>query len=334
MGFWARVKSGLDWLQHGHLIYQLLLAGGAGKVVQAMLQKHSQLDPTLITAIWLLVSGVVMAGLVFLGKWLQARKASPAGPVTGDYAIPDYREWKSNVTEQITGRTYTNESVEIDGKVFTECTFQNATLVYHCLAPTTFFKPQFKGTLMVKTDNQAAKAFSEFAESLKQLGANTGAQYFEIGRADKEGNVKTIVRERYAVSPVKAPFVVPVRFGKQDSLYGLFIANDGEPAYDVMIAKFSLGNMPVEISCNVPRLVCSEGEKFCEAWIGQHDGSRLFHEMVSANQDSIEFCITYKDQSNHNYRSICLIERNVMSKGGLDVRIKRQEVTRPGLLAS
>lgn len=134
------------------------------------------------------------------------------------------------------------------------------------------------------------------------------------------------------------PRIVPVQYGKPPQAgisHGLFIANDSEvPAYEISIPDVPFGTLMVTFSCNLPRLVKAEGEKFCEAWIkrGPHDeigGSMLFGEMGKYNVEEIEFPIRYKDGGNRWYQTVCRMERDVTIAGGLRVGYVKQETIKP-----
>lgn len=134
------------------------------------------------------------------------------------------------------------------------------------------------------------------------------------------------------------PRIVPVQYGKPPQAgvsHGLFIANDSDiPTYEIFIPDVRLGSLTVTFSCNLPRLVKAEGEKFCEVWVkrGAHDeigGSMLFGEMVKYNVGEIEFPIRYKDGGNRWYQTVCRMERDVTIAGGLRVSYIRQETIKP-----
>ena len=134
----------------------------------------------------------------------------------------------------------------------------------------------------------------------------------------------------------KSPRIDPVRYGQSDDqlLYGLIIANVGEPAYEVSIPDVSLGALSLTFECNLPRLIKDDGNKFCAAWIkrGPHDetgGSMLFGEMVRLDVEAIDFPVRFKDRENRWYQTVCRMERDVTIAGGLRVGYVRQETIKP-----
>src|SRR6478672_911449 len=67
-----KVKGWLDWLQHGYLIAQLLLALASGKTVKALLATYTNLSSMWITPLWLGVSAAVLALIVFVSNRLRS----------------------------------------------------------------------------------------------------------------------------------------------------------------------------------------------------------------------------------------------------------------------
>ncbi len=68
MGFKERIKSYLEWLEHGKTLADLLIAAGGGTIVRAALHRFTQIPSEWITPIWLLSAGILMLLLVRLGK--------------------------------------------------------------------------------------------------------------------------------------------------------------------------------------------------------------------------------------------------------------------------
>lgn len=73
MAFLEKTKRGLDWLQHGYLIVQLLSSGAVASAVKAMLVTYTHVPHVWITPLWLLTSAAMMTLLVFVGNRLQKR---------------------------------------------------------------------------------------------------------------------------------------------------------------------------------------------------------------------------------------------------------------------
>jgi hypothetical protein len=151
----------------------------------------------------------------------------------------------------------------------------------------------------------------------------------ELARAE---NRKTV--EVKKILPASRPRVVGVRYGLQrsDNRAGLFLANEGEPAYDVTVPDVTFGTSKLVFhNRSIARLVKADGDVLCETWVEREPhigllGDGLFHEMVSQRVDVIELPIRYKDGDNCFYITRCQIERDVSANGGLAVRYIDQKL--------
>ena len=103
----------------------------------------------------------------------------------------DLLHWRMTQGEEelVYGRTYRSESVVIDGKKFDHCTFDNATLIFHGLAPTDFEESTWKGNIYVRTDNDAAKGFARISDQLGKVLSNRPGTTLKIASVDKNGNI-------------------------------------------------------------------------------------------------------------------------------------------------
>jgi hypothetical protein len=83
----------------------------------------------------------------------------------------DLLHWRMQPADEelVYGKHFRNESVELDGKRFDHCTFENVTMIYHGLAPMDFVETSFKGNVFIKTDNQAAQGYMKISEWIKSL---------------------------------------------------------------------------------------------------------------------------------------------------------------------
>jgi hypothetical protein len=81
--------------------------------------------------------------------------------------VQDEQKQKLLATVTITGRSYANEIVDIDGKIFDRCTFTNATLLYHGTGSATFIDPKLVGSLMFESDSQAVRGYLELLHFFK-----------------------------------------------------------------------------------------------------------------------------------------------------------------------
>lgn len=115
----------------------------------------------------------------------------------------DYREFQSNNVQTIRHHRYTNETVDVDGKLFDQCIFENATLAYHGQGPVTFIKSQFKGTIALQTDHAAAKVYLALTSFLRSL---PGVNRLTIGEKDIDtGNLRIFSDERMVSGPEQPP---------------------------------------------------------------------------------------------------------------------------------
>ena len=103
----------------------------------------------------------------------------------------DLLHWRMKQADEqvISGQTFRNESVEIDGKKFDHCKFESVTLVYHSLAPADFVECQWTGTIYLKTDNDAAKGFMALVEGMRN---GPQMSLFKLGGVDNHGNIVPI----------------------------------------------------------------------------------------------------------------------------------------------
>jgi len=140
--------------------------------------------------------------------------------------------------------------------------------------------------------------------------------------------------ERMQEMPASRPRVIAVRYGKRasDNRSGLFLANEGEPAYDITLPDVQFGSSKLVFhGRDITRLVKSDGEHLCETWVEQSSGNGLlgnglFSEMVSQRVTEIAIPIRYKDGDNIHYVTRCKIKRDVAATGGLAVRYVGQEM--------
>jgi len=105
----------------------------------------------------------------------------------------DHRTFPSDRIETIRSRSYRNEAVEIDGKMFDRCTFVNITFVYRGLGPTTFIGATFSGTTILQTDNAAARGMMVLSDFLRTA---PGVETFSLIEKDPLGNLKIITTEK------------------------------------------------------------------------------------------------------------------------------------------
>jgi hypothetical protein len=138
--------------------------------------------------------------------------------------------------------------------------------------------------------------------------------------------------------PPYHPKIVADRYGHQGTAYGLFIANDGYPAYQISIPDVFIGasTSRLTFSRTLARLIDKQGDQFFEAWIEDSDhtgraGSALHEAMVNSNTDVVTVGIIYNDGEYKDgefswYRSNCAIARDSSAREGLTVSFLSQEL--------
>jgi hypothetical protein len=154
--------------------------------------------------------GTVLALLGLLGvdwKLVWGRLSKPAKPsrrrelfllvavmgslvmsITGWYRTehPNVDTWKFPQQQTIYAKSFVNETVELDGKIFDHCHFENVKLLYHGLGPVSFIQADFKGQAWVGSDNIAIQNFGIANAVLENKG--TMIQLHSWVQMDKNGN--------------------------------------------------------------------------------------------------------------------------------------------------
>ena len=291
--------------------------------------------------IWILSSAAIFGLLRFVGQ----KRGHPLASSDSDYSIPDYRKWKTDELRLITGKRFTNEAVEIDGKAFAGCEFDNATFIYHGVGPTSFAPDcRFQhSSLIVKSDNQAVMGFSQLSEIVRNIAIRTGKTHtIEIGLQRTSGKTDRLRIE--SITPGqesnalrgKIPRIAPAGHGNMipGQWQGLIIVNDGEPAYDVSFGSIHIGKSAMVFTRGIQRLTKEDGKAHCEYWIKQDSGTDvpggLFEEMVRYSIDAVDLPIRYKDGNNQWYETTVKLERDVMAPTGIYTRyVVQKKITQP-----
>lgn len=151
----------------------------------------------------------------------------------------------------------------------------------------------------------------------------------EIERLRRDGDE---IRKASGLPPYP-PVVVPLGYGRQENAgTGLFIANDGYPAYDVFIPAVAIGTTSrLTFVQKLTRLIDKDGTQFFEAWIetaegGGRDGGELSKAMIAARIVALNVGIVYKDREFRWYRSNCVLERDVQVGVGIGTSFASQEL--------
>lgn len=100
--------------------------------------------------------------------------------------------------EIVSGYTYANKSIEVDGKSFRDCAFERVTFMFHGNAPTEFVgNNRFSGGFSLDTENPAIMLFSKLQRFSRSI---PGARIQE-GTVDEKGNILADKFEIRQVSP-------------------------------------------------------------------------------------------------------------------------------------
>jgi hypothetical protein len=110
-----------------------------------------------------------------------------------DRNTSDAYHWKMRQDQEraVYGKSYRNESVQIDGKKFDHCNFENVTFIYAGVAPTDLVECHFTGTTYLKTSSDALKGYMVLQEQLRKMAAVQTGSFFVAG-VDANGNMVPI----------------------------------------------------------------------------------------------------------------------------------------------
>jgi hypothetical protein len=123
--------------------------------------------------------------------------------------------------------TFTNESVEIDGKSFRDCSFVNATLLFHGTAPAEFPGCQFEGNIALTTDFKPTMLYLKLQRLITPSG--------KVSSTDQKGNKvpevvavpKSSLRERVFKASEELELLLQ-RHGKRPNPYLIPISDKAE----------------------------------------------------------------------------------------------------------
>jgi hypothetical protein len=145
----------------------------------------------------------------------------------------------------------------------------------------------------------------------------------------------------FVPAPTSRPHIVATRWGQVTtktavdpsgelmSEWGLGIANDGDPAYEVGVygnSGVKFGDFRLHLSNRIARFTRQDSEAYIPAWIdskkfGGALGSGLFEIMRQHDIDAVHIPVHYKDGRNLWYKTVCTVERDVVhTRKGLIVK--------------
>ena len=100
--------------------------------------------------LWVLICALALVVCLAAGQMAQAEQSTNTQPLTNfrdDYPFKEYR-----------AKTYKDETVQIDGNNFVDCTFDNVVLRFDGQAPFRFTNDHFNGKFSLTSNNPIVKA--------------------------------------------------------------------------------------------------------------------------------------------------------------------------------
>jgi hypothetical protein len=158
------------------------------QVIQGV--KHPEKIGT--AAPWIVVGALfVLSAFLSLFGIYQKRKA-PETKTENSVEAFKYPRW-----ELVTNQKFMNEAIDVDGKSFRNCSFDNVRFLFHGKAPTEFIRPIFGGSLVMDTDHPPTM----FWIHLHNIFASIPGATVESSAVDEKGQkVKSDVKVRPALS--------------------------------------------------------------------------------------------------------------------------------------
>jgi len=203
----------------------------------------------------ILIAGLfIVAGLLnsapLLGRLLLTKKA--------DTESRD--SFKNPQWETVSRRQFMNEQVDIDGKRFYDCAFQNVQLRFHGTAPSEFVSGcTFTGSLRLSTDNGAAMHYAKLCQVFSSIPGLAA----EFVSADEKGNV---LAPSFEIKELKRP---PTQHAatlteSDPNIYIEFQDNRGPNTSPETQPRFMLVNRGTYGNANT---VCLERIRLRQHWI-------------------------------------------------------------------
>jgi hypothetical protein len=129
----------------------------------------------------LLISGASLSVLVYLViAFLIVRRPK------GERRKTILEAFRNPNWETVSGREFKNESVDLDGKRFVNCTFKHVTLAFHGKGPVEFLTGcNFGSGLILSTDYPPAAHYARLIHIFGSL-PNTVAKHVDVDKNGKE----------------------------------------------------------------------------------------------------------------------------------------------------
>ncbi len=123
-----------------------------------------------------------------ISTFLLISFALSAIAIYGAWKGPDYTKWPSEKQEEVYGKSFLNEAVELDGKIFDHCRFTGVTFIYRGTGAVTFKDSPLSGVLAFKTNNQAVRGWIQLSALFNMSFSSTVQMFTE----DDNGNLTPI----------------------------------------------------------------------------------------------------------------------------------------------
>lgn len=178
IGDWTNVVVGLTSLYFLWQQNQIFRRQNEIFAVQAGASKMPSESAKLrIWRYWPMLAMSVMT----LGMW-----AAVAYDIYDRHSITDSKRWLSRDAELpiIYAHSYLNEAIEIDGKKFDRCSFENVKLIFHGTQPTNFRQCRF---IPVSTDSPTVRLMTDNVAIKNYMIVLAYARHFVTGKVESVG---------------------------------------------------------------------------------------------------------------------------------------------------
>jgi hypothetical protein len=168
-----------------------------------------------------------------------------------------------------------------------------------------------------------AKTVGQISEQRVADEANAAIRSAEQRIANLERKLSEREAARESTLPALRPKIVPFKWGRTpDNHTGLFVRNDGEPAFDVSIEEpVLIGRSKLQFWNRIhPGLTKADGQLLIEANIELATGYALTAdglrgEMIKGDLDAITLKIRYGDMDGQKWVTSCEVVREVWGDG-------------------
>ena len=170
----------MRWIEkHGIAVIGIFLSGLYIYLQLLQWKKHG--DDFMLMAGNIVVTAVLWLILLTL----IVRNLSSHHPRRGASFFDDDPHYKT-----VRDHIFRNETVELDGKRFEDCEFENSTLLFHGNAPTEMINPKFSLSLQIASDDPAINNYITLAEVIRNAPI---VAKFDCVTVDQKGHKKEAI---------------------------------------------------------------------------------------------------------------------------------------------